>query len=261
MARIDAGRPHLHGLFGFLAGHAGDLLNLVPGVLTGQVVEAIPHGTALVGLAVLQGDGHLAGEQRGLLGQAGRVRDLALLVALVPIGVELGVGRIAPRARVGQPAGSHKALERVLDERAGGRDLVHLAFPLALFGIPVGKPVVVLVPHHEALVLAALDDVGLSDELRTHVDAAVALHKPALGLPRLVVAEQEGGVGPAAHHGIVVGFVLDDPVEPAERQRAVGAGTQRQPDVGFLGKRRHARIDADVRRGVNHVQMRALVVS
>lgn len=116
----------------------------------------------------------------------------------------------------------------MLDEGARGRDLVHLAFPLALFGIPVGQTVVVLVPYHEALVLAALDDVGLGDELRAHVDAAVALHKPALGLPGLVVAEQEGGVGPAAHHGVVVGLVLDDPVEPAERQRAVGSGAQRR---------------------------------
>ena len=255
VARIDAGRPHLHGLFGLLAGHAGDLLHLVPGVLARQIVEAVPHGAALVGLAVLQGNGHLAGEQRGLFGQAGRIRDLALLVAFIPIGVELGVGRVAPHRRVGQPAGSHETLERMLDEGARGRDLVHLAFPLALFGIPVGQTVVVLVPYHEALVLAALDDVGLGDELRAHVDAAVALHKPALGLPGLVVAEQEGGVGPAAHHGVVVGLVLDDPVEPAERQRAVGAGAQRQPDVGFLGKRRHARIDADVRRGMRgHVR-------
>ncbi len=138
----------------------------------------------------------------------------------------------------------------MIDERAGGRDLVHLPFPLALFGIPVGQAVVVLVPHHEALVLAAFLDVGLGDELRAHVDAAVALHEPALGLPRLVLAEEERGVGPAAHHGVVVGLVLDDPVEPAERQGAVGAGAQGQPDVGLLGQRRDARVDADVRRSV-----------
>ncbi len=213
-------------------------------------MEAVPDGAALVLLAVDELDLDLAGEQRGLLRQALRVGRGALLVACVPVGVVGGIGGVGPGGLVGQPAVGDQSGQGVLDEAAGGRDLGRFALPLADLGIPPGQALVVLVPHHEAVNRAAFLDVGLGDELRAHVDAAVAFPAARRGQPRFIVAVQESGVRPAAHHRVVVGLVLDDPVDHAERQRAVGGGAQIQPAVGFLGNGRHARVDDDVVVGV-----------
>ena len=221
VARVDAGGVVLAGLFDLRPLHAGDLRDLFRAVLAGQVMEAVPHGAALVLLAVDKLDLDFAGEQRGLFRQAHRVGGGALLVALVPVLIVGGIRRIGPRGLVGQPAVGNKARQRVLDERTGGRDLGSFALPLAHLRIPPGQTLVVLVPHHEAVHGAALFDVGFGDELRAHVDAAVALPAASGGQPRLIVAVQERGVRPAAHHGVVVSFVLDDPVNHAQCQRAV----------------------------------------
>ena len=147
----------------------------------------------------------------------------------------------------------------MLDPRAGGRDAVLLAFPLAQLGVPVRQTLVRLVPHDEALVLAVFLEVGLGQQLRLHVDAAIALHQPAFGELGFVVDVEERCVRPATHHGVVIGLVLDDPIEPRQRQRAIGAGTKRQPDIGLFAQRRDARIHHDMlRRAMRDVGDRAV---
>ena len=251
---IDAGRPGLDRELDVSGLDAGDLLGGLEAVLAGQVVQVVPDSATLVGLAVLELDLDLAGEERGLLGQA-------LGVALVgTLGEALGLGgRVGEGGLVGQEARSDQA-GRGLDPTAGGRDDVLLALPLAKLGIPVGQALVGLVPHHEALVLAVFLDVGLGEQAGLHLDAAVALDEPALGQPRLVLNHEERSVGPAAHHGVVVGLVLDDPVEPAQAQGAVGAGAQGQPDVGLLAGGADARVDEDVVGSMGHDVVDAAVV-
>ena len=71
--------------------------------------------------------------------------------------------------------------------------------------------------------------------------------EPALvGLTVLFGVVQERSVGPTAHEEVVVGLVVDDPLQPAQGHGQVGAHAQRQPHVGFLSQRGHAGVDEDM---------------
>ena len=149
-----------------------------------------------------------------------------------------------------------------------------LALPLAFLGIPVRGLVVVLVPADEALIATLVVpilidplrvEVGLGEDAALHVDAAVHLEEPALlRAAALLGVPQEGRVRPTAHEQVVVGLVVDDPLEPPERQAQVGAHAQRQPQVGFFAQRRHARVYqymlVRALRAVHHRAVRGVVV-
>ena len=254
MQRIDARRPGAYSLLALRRRHAGDLLCLLHGVLAGHLMERIPHRASLVHGSVFERYLYLTRKQRWAL------RQPLGIAFLETVGEAVGLGsRIGERRLIGQPCIGNKRLVRMLDPCAGGGDAVLLALPHAKLGIPVRETLVRLVPHHEALVLAIFLEVGLGQQLRLHVDAAVALHQPALRQLGLVVHVEERRVRPATHHRVIVSFVFDDPVEPRQRQRAVGAGTKRQPDVGFLAQRRDARIHHDMlRRTMRDVGDRAV---
>ena len=272
--RVQARRVDAHALLDLVDRHLGDLGHVLQRVLLQAVGERLPHRVGADGGAVLQLHLHAAGEQRRVLGQPGRVRALAALVALVPVGVVLRVGRIGELGGVGQPGVRDDGLVRMLDPGARRRDLVLLALPLAGLGIPVRRLVVVLVPADEALVAAlvvpVLADplgvaVGLGQDAALHVDAAVHFHEPTLRRAAVLLGvPQERGVRPTAHERVVVRLVVEDPLEPTQRQAQVGAHAQRQPHVGFLAQRRHAGIHQDVLvgalRAVHHRTVRGVVV-
>ena len=105
-----------------------------------------------------------------------------------------------------------------------------------------------LVEHHERGVRAAFLDVGLLQQ-------AVAL-RTVRGLrvghgafPVLVFHNQHGSVHPFAHVQVVVQALVDDHVNPAQTHSGVGAGAQRQPDVGFLAQVRLTRVNQNVEIG------------
>ena len=91
------------------------------------------------------------------------------------------------------------------------------ALPLDLLGVPVLQAVLLLVPHHEALVAAALHDVALEQQT-----ARVAPH-------------QEGGVAPAHDVVLVVETLVDDHLRHAHDQADVGTGTHGDPLVRLAG--------------------------
>ena len=256
MQRVQARGVDLHGLDNLLSRNLGHALAVLGRVLGKAVGESFPNGAGLDGGAVLQLDVNAAGEQRGVLRQTHGVGLLAALVALVPVRVVRGVGRVGEVRRVGQPRVGDDGLVGVLDPRTGGRDLVLLALPLAGLGVPVGRLVVVLIPADEAAVAVLLRrrlppladpfavNVGLGQDTGLHVDAAVHLLEPALLRAAVLLRiPQERGVGPTANEQIVVSFVVQNPLEPRQRQAQVGTNTQRQPQVGFLSQRRHARVN------------------
>ena len=147
----------------------------------------------------------------------------------------------------------------MLDPGTGGRDLVLLALPLAFLGVPVGRLLVGGVPTDEAAVggllrrrLPELGDplaveVGLGEQAARHVDAAVHFQEVALvGLAVGLGVVKERAVGPALHEVLVVGVVVDDPLQPAERHGKVGADADGKPQVGLLAQRAHARVNENV---------------
>ncbi len=257
--RVQARRVDLDGLDDLLGGNLGDGLAVFGRILGQAVVKGFPNGVGLDGRAVLQLDLDAAGEQRGVLRQAHGVGLLAALVALVPVRVVGGIGRIGEVRRVGQPSVGNDRLVGMLDPGTGRRDLVLLALPLARLGIPVGRLVVVLVPADEAAIAVLLVcglppladpvavDVGLGQDTGLHVDAAVHLHEPALLRAAILLRiPQERGVGPATDEQVVVGLIVDDPLQPRQGQAQVGTDAQRQPQVGFLSQRRHARVNKNM---------------
>ena len=243
--RVDTGRVGLHGLLDELGRDLGDLLGVLKGVGLEVLGEGVPHGAGDMLAAVLPRDLDLAREERRELGQTLGVALLGTGREAVRLGGGVGEGR-----DVGQPCVGSQRLVGVLDPHAGGGDAMLLALPLAGLGIPVGEALVGLVPDHEALGGAVLLEVGLGEQAGPHVDAAVHLHEPnavaGLALLLLVLAPQERGVGPTAHEGVIVGLVVDDPLQPGQRQAQVGADTQGQPDGALLAQRGQTRVDQDV---------------
>ena len=252
---VQARGVDLHGLDDLLGGNLGHALAVLGRVLGQAVGEGLPNGAGLDGGAVLQLDVHAAGEQRGVLRQAHGVGLLAALVALVPVRVVGRIGRVGEVRRVGQPRIGDDRLVRMLDPGAGRRDLMLLAFPLAGLGVPVGGLVVVLIPADEAAIAVLLVrrlppladplavDVGLGQDTGLHIHAAVHLLEPALLRAAVLLGvPQERGVGPTADEQVVVGLVVQDPFEPRQGKAQVGADAQRQPQIGFLSQRRHARV-------------------
>ena len=65
-----------------------------------------------------------------------------------------------------------------------------------------------------------------------------------------VLADQERRVGPVADKLVVPQLLLEDDVEPCERNGAVGAGVGLQPDVGSGGAVDAGRVDVDVLGGL-----------
>ena len=146
----------------------------------------------------------------------------------------------------------------------------HVVAALPLRGVDVphhqaaGAVVGQFVPRVELARAAALHHIAFLQqarlELRAHDvggDAGVVERRgqvdvaAARGLP--VLHHEERRVRPALHELPVHQVVLDDEVLPAQRQRAVGAGTQVQPVVGLLARAGQARIDADVHVGLGHL--------
>ena len=60
--------------------------------------------------------------------------------------------------------------------------------------------------------------------------------------PVLVFHNEHRGIHPFADVQVVVKALVDDDVDPAQAHSGVGAGAQRQPDVGFLAQVRLARV-------------------
>ena len=224
------------------------------------MLPLLPDRLGLDHLAIGELDLHAVGPQLRILRQALRVRLGALLVALAgPVGVVGRVGRVGELRGVGQPRIGDDGLVGVLDPGTGGRDLVLLALPLAFLGVPVGRLLVGGVPADEAAVgvllrrrLPELGDplaveVGLGEQAARHVDAAVHFQEVALvGLAVGLGVVEERAVGPALHEVLVVGVVVDDPLQPAERHGQIGADADGQPQIGLLAQRAHARVNQNV---------------
>ena len=258
--RVQARGVGAHGLFDLVGGNLGDLGDTVERVLLQVVLPLLPDRLGLDHLAIGELDLHAVGPQLRILRQALRVRLGALLVALAgPVGVVGRVGRVGELRGVGQPRIGDDGLVGVLDPGTGGRDLVLLALPLAFLGVPVGRLLVGGVPADEAAVgvllrrrLPELGDplaveVGFGEQAARHVDAAVHLQEVALvGLAVGLRVVEERAVGPALHEVLVVGVVVDDPLQPAERHGQVGADADGKPQVGLLAQRAHARVNQNV---------------
>ena len=258
--RVQARGVGAHRLFDLVGGNLGDLGDALERVLLQVVLPLLPDRLGLDHLAIGELHLHAVGPQLRILRQALRVRLGALLVALAcPVGVVGRIGRVGELGGVGQPRVGNDGLVGVLDPGAGGRDLVLLALPLAFLGVPVGRLLVGGVPADEAAVgvllrrrLPELGDplaveVGFGEQAARHVDAAVHLQKVALvGLAVGLGVVEERAVGPALHEVLVVGVVVDDPLQPAERHGQVGADADGKPQVGLLAQRAHARVNENV---------------
>ena len=109
----------------------------------------------------------------------------------------------------------------------------------------------VVVVHEELVRRAALDDVGLLEQVGLHVvvRAVVALAGEAGGLH--VHADEERGVRPLLGVDVIDEVVLDDDVEPGESQGAVGTGAQVLPVVGLLAHVGLTGVNGDVHVGAS----------
>ena len=258
--RVQARGVGAHRLFDLVGGNLGDLGDALERVLLQVVLPLLPDRLGLDHLAIGELHLHAVGPQLRILRQALRIRLGALLIALArPVGVVGRIGRIGELGGIGQPGVGDDRLVGVLDPGTGGRDLVLLALPLAFLGVPVGRLLVGGVPADEAAVgvllrrrLPELGDplaveVGFGEQAARHVDAAVHLQEVALvGLAVGLGVVEERAVGPALHEVLVVGVVVDDPLQPAERHGQVGADADGKPQVGFLAQRTHARVNENV---------------
>ena len=131
-----------------------------------------------------------------------------------------------------------------------------LALPQTLLRIEELQRVRLGVPIGHLANVAALDQVGLLQDARAHVER-VAAHlllalrvSPACPGPaaRLdVLAIQERRVGPLLHeHHVRMAVGVEHALmQQAQRDGVVGAGAQVKPDVGFLAQVLHTRADAD----------------
>ena len=205
------------------------------GVEGGHVVdEMLPHGAAANLLAVLQ-------------------RDLDAAV----LGVECGVKALGEGRQV-----KHEALRLAGEGQAGLVGLLafrcrlpHLALPVrshalalvvdVVLGVEPGELAGKLVDHDEAAGTPAFDEVGLLEQV-VFRGAVARSGLVGLGVIVGVVHDEHGGVHPLADIEVVVELLVDDDVEPGKAHCRVGAGAQRQPDVGFLAQVGHARVDDDV---------------
>ena len=112
-------------------------------------------------------------------------------------------------------------------------------------GLVIRQLAVQLVEHHERGVRAAFLDVGLLEQA-VLLGAVRGLGIGDGRLPILVLHHQHGGVHPFAHVQVVVEALVDDDVDPAQAHGGIGAGAQRQPDIGFLAQVRLTRVHQDV---------------
>ena len=199
--------------------NAGDLLHFLGREIGYVVRERLPHRFADRGRSVFQGDFHLPEYLR----------------------IDL---RIEP-GRIGHPTLRHAGCEVLLPRLLPRQRTRLLALPVSRIRIEIRKPLVQLIVDHEPFRTAVFLHIGFLEQARFDFFWTAGTHLLPTG--RLdILAHEERAVRPPLHPKLVVQVVLHDHVEPAEPHRAVGAGTQRIPYVGFFAEVRLTRIDDDV---------------
>ena len=210
-----------------LGGNTRDLGDSVEIVLAHALSEEIPHGADLGLAAILERDLILT-IQSGIDGGSESILD-----------IEAG--------GIGQPT-LRNAREQVL---LGGNMTCclgnpSLTFPHIVTSIPPGEAIVQIIPAHETLGLATLDQVALLQEcgLEDVGTPRALVHKIATGLD--VIAYQERTIRPLLDPQVIDHVAVDDHLAPTEGQSSVGAGAQMLPVIGFLAQVGHTGIDHDV---------------
>ena len=235
-ARIVAGGPLQAGVGQQLRVHLGDLAHLLGGEALQVLGPNIPHRASLMGGAVLQL--HIEFAVHGRVDERVELGEVVHLAGLLRLVV----------TQTGE----------ILVEVARGL-LPILALPVGLahlrVRLPVGPAVVQLVEHEVALrVAVAFDlpvhhgrvDVGLGEQAGlVGVGVAAVLHRLLVAGRIHVRHHDERRVRPTFQELPVAQVVLQDEVAPAERQRVVGAGAQRQPVLGGTSQVRLARVHRD----------------
>ena len=236
---VVTGGPVDAGILDQLRIQVADLADLLGGEALQIVSPELPHGVALMRGAILQLDFELAVQggvnQRVELGDVEDVAgDLGIVVAQAGHVLQPGLGEVRALPVFALPVGAADfgvglivgpaAVQLVVHEVAHG---VAVAFDLPIHGvrshIGLGEQAGV-----ELVRIAAVQNAG---------GVAGGLH---------VGNDDHRGVGPLLDEGPVAQVVLQQHVAPAQSQRVVGAGAQRQPVLRVTAEVGQARVDADV---------------